>query len=120
MKILSIRQPWAYLITQGSKDIENRVWSTKYRGPFLIHAPVNIDKKPCSEHGLDPANLQTGGIVGMAEITDCVQKHPSKWFEGPYGFVLRNRQALPFTECKGGLGLRDAPKALLARLGLDE
>jgi hypothetical protein len=38
MKILSIRQPGAYLTTRGSKDIENRSWSTKYRGPFLVHA----------------------------------------------------------------------------------
>jgi hypothetical protein len=31
LKILSIRQPWAYLITRGSKNIENRGWPTKYR-----------------------------------------------------------------------------------------
>ena len=45
MKILSIRQPWAHLITQGSKDIENRSWPTKYRGAFLVHASLTVDKK---------------------------------------------------------------------------
>jgi hypothetical protein len=36
---------WAHLIAQGSKDIENGRWPTKYRGPFLIHASINIDRK---------------------------------------------------------------------------
>jgi hypothetical protein len=120
VKILSIRQPWAYLITQGSKDIENRSWPTKYRGPFLVHASLNIDKKDCLDHGLDRADLQIGGVVGMAEIVDCVQKHRSKWFTGPCGFVLRNRKALPFVNWIGRLGLRNAPKRLLTRVGLEE
>jgi hypothetical protein len=38
MKALSIRQPWAWLIVNGYKDIENRSWATKFRGPVLIHA----------------------------------------------------------------------------------
>lgn len=38
MKALSIRQPWAWLIANGYKDIENRSWRTNYRGPVLIHA----------------------------------------------------------------------------------
>jgi len=61
VKILSIRQPWAYLITRSSKDIENRSWPTKYRGPFLIHASLRVDNKACLDHGLDPSKLQTGG-----------------------------------------------------------
>ena len=117
MKILSIRQPWAYLITQGSKDIENRSWPTKYRGQFLVHASLRLDKKACLDHGLDPSKLQTGGVVGIAEITDCVQKHRSKWFVGPYGFVLKNRKSLRFVRWTGGLGLRNAPARLLRRIG---
>jgi hypothetical protein len=53
----------------------------------------------------------------MAEITDCVQKH-QKWFVGPYGFVLKNRRALPFVTWTSALGLRDAPPRLLRRIGL--
>ena len=37
MKAISIRQPWAWLIVQGYKDIKNRTWAAKYRGPILIH-----------------------------------------------------------------------------------
>jgi hypothetical protein len=117
MKILSIRQPWAYLITRGSKNIENRSWPTNYRGPVLIHASLKIDKQPCVDHGLDPTKLETGGVVGIAEIVDCVTTHRSRWFEGPYGFVLKNRRGLPFVRWTGALGLRDAPKRLLDRIG---
>ncbi len=40
MKTLSIRQPWASLIANGHKDIENRSWHTKVRGTILIHASL--------------------------------------------------------------------------------
>ncbi len=118
MKILSIRQPWAHFIVQGSKNIENRSWSTSYRGPFLIHASLSIDREACRKQGLDPSKLPTGRVIGMAEITDCVVAHRSKWFAGPYGFVLRNRRPLRFVRWTGALGLRDAPTSLLKRLGL--
>lgn len=45
MKCLSVRQPWAAWIVLGAKDVENRSWATKYRGPLLIHAgqtPENV------------------------------------------------------------------------------
>jgi len=118
LKILSIRQPWAHLITSGSKNIENRVWPTIYRGPLLIQASLTIDREACREHKLFPEELETGGVVGIAEIVDCVTEHSSRWFEGPYGFVLRHRRPLPFVKWTGSLGLRDAPTRLLKRLGL--
>ncbi len=40
---LSIRQPWAWLIINGYKDIENRSWPTNYRGTFFIHASKTFD-----------------------------------------------------------------------------
>jgi hypothetical protein len=118
VKILSIRQPWARLITQGTKNIENRSWPTNYRGPFLIQASLNINRLACLRHKLDIDEIETGGIVGIAEIVDCVTDHRSPWFEGPYGFVLRNRRSLPFVKWKGSLELREAPARLLRRLGL--
>jgi hypothetical protein len=38
MKTLSIQNPLAYLVATGLKTVENRDWSTDYRGPLLIHA----------------------------------------------------------------------------------
>ena len=116
MRILTIRQPWAHLIIHGSKNIENRNWKTKYRGPVLIHAGLGIDLDDCDEYRLDPAKLKTGGVIGIAEIVDCVASHKSKWFHGTYGFVLKRRKALPFVKWPGGLGLRKTPSRLLKRI----
>lgn len=38
MKGLSLTQPWATLVANGSKQIETRSWSTSYRGAIAIHA----------------------------------------------------------------------------------
>jgi hypothetical protein len=43
---LTIRQPWAGLIAIGAKPVENRTWSTGYRGEVALHAAGRED-----EHG---------------------------------------------------------------------
>ena len=106
MKIITIRQPWAYLIVNGSKNIENRTWPTSYRGPVLIHASLNPNRALCLQRRIDPDTLRRGGVIGIAEISDCVTMHRSLWFNGPYGFVLRRRRPLSFIEWKGALGLK--------------
>jgi hypothetical protein len=37
MKVLSVKNPWAYLIAWGAKNVENRTWKTPYRGELYIH-----------------------------------------------------------------------------------
>jgi hypothetical protein len=124
MKIMSIRQPWAALIVCGFKDIENRTWPTRYRGPVLIHASLRPDDIGSDEikrrFGVrlegDPPR---GGIVGMAKIVDCVRPHHSRWYApGCYGFVLANSRPLPFVPWKGALSLRDVPSKLLTPFDL--
>ncbi len=111
---LSVRQPWAWLIVNGYKDIENRPRRMKYRGPLLIHA--GLSRAACSDENLAwiqkrfgvtiPPDLQTGGIVGIVEVVDCVEKHRSKWFEpGGFGYVLTKQHRLPFRACKGQLSI---------------
>jgi hypothetical protein len=46
MKAITIKQPWAFLIVEGVKDIENRTWKTNFRGRVLIHA----SKTPAKIH----------------------------------------------------------------------
>lgn len=111
MKALSVRQPWAWLIVNGHKDIENRTWRTDYRGPVLIHASKTYDDSIQGEHevlnGVDVPESQSfdfGGIVGVAEIVDCVSASPSPWFSGPFGFVVKNGRPLPFMQIRGQLG----------------
>lgn len=117
-KALSIRQPWAWLIVQGFKDVENRVWRSLYRGPVLIHAAKGMTRDEyyqcqrlagIAKIKLPPIDeLPRGGIVGQAEIVECVSEHHSFWFTGPYCFVLRNAKVLPFAPCKGHLGFFEA------------
>jgi hypothetical protein len=79
MKALSIRQPWAWLIVHGWKDVENRNWQTKHRGRFLVHAAQGMTRAEYSEAvqfvaGFGPTDLlvdfapfdelQRGGIIG--------------------------------------------------------
>lgn len=111
IKALSIRQPWATAIVSGIKPVENRTWSTRYRGPFYIHAAKTFDEEGLEwlvKHGFMPnlpaANFLTGGIIGAATITDCVEEMDSPFFFGPYGFVIAKPRELPFTRLKGKLG----------------
>jgi hypothetical protein len=123
MKILVVRQPWAWLIVHGYKDIENRSWRTHYRGPLLIQAaacePSDEALAAARRRRVKlPAQFDTGGIVGMVKVVDCVEASRSKWFEGPLGWVLADACPLPFVFHKGRLGLFEADKRLLRRLGL--
>lgn len=98
MKALSIQQPWAWLIVNGFKRVENRRWKTGYKGPLAIHAGKKFDNR-----GYDfvrsafpdialpgPKAFERGGIVGTAEMTGCVTSSDDRFFEGPYGFTLKN------------------------------
>lgn len=122
MKCLTVRQPWAWLIVEGSKDVENRSWSTNYRGPLLIHAGLTVDREDAeffehqsAELGLEwPDPLPTGCIIGIVDLVDVVTEHASEWFDGPYGWVLANpRCAVDPLPYKGRLGLYDVPDHLL-------
>ena len=114
MKIISIRQPWASLIVRGLKDIENRTWSTRYRGSVLIHASQTADKITIDEFQARfemnvPPDLPRGGVVGVAEIVDCVSAHPSCWYvPGHFAFVLRNARAVRFTESESSSPLAES------------
>lgn len=111
---LSIRQPWAWAIINAGKDIENRDWPTRFRGPVCIHAAKGMTQDEFADAStyilrvsatVPPVNPPRGGIVGVAEIVDCVEESESPWFFGRYGFVLRNVRAVPFIPVRGALGL---------------
>jgi hypothetical protein len=117
MMALSIQQPWAWLIVSGLKDVENRTWRHPQRGQIYIHAGQKIDgaalyelergRHPVTGRPLEVGqlgSLPTGGIVGLAEISDCVAASSSPWFVGPFGFVLRNARKVPFVPLRGALG----------------
>lgn len=112
LRALSVRQPWAYAITRLGKDIENRSRSLGYRGLVLIHASKGMtpDEFRAADDfilsgprkQLPPVSqLDRGGIVGVAEITECLAFSSSPWWMGPWGLKLANARPVPFIECPG-------------------
>lgn len=94
-RYLSIKQPWAWLVLKGFKDIENRSWKSHHRGELFIHASSNKQhllrdiEKVEEEHGITipRKDLKFGALLGSVIMVDCVQAHASAWFSGPYGHV---------------------------------
>ena len=121
MKALSIRQPWAHLITHGLKPVENRTWSTKVRGEILIHASKGFDRagyewvrENFPEIYLpQPHEFERGGIVGSANLYDVTTAASSPWFSGPFGFCLDKGKPLPFVPMLGRLGFFDVALTLV-------
>lgn len=123
MKCLSVSQPYADLIVTGKKTIELRTWNTKFRGEFLVHAPIKIKDEACTRLNIDKSSLRTGVIIGKVEIYDVksygsveeLKKDYSKHFASEeflchkYGFLLRKPQALRIPiPYKGSLGFFEA------------
>ena len=117
MRCLSIRQPWAWLIVHGHKPVENRDWVCTFRGEFLVHAGKTFEQQALDAildefpelEPLLPETYDLGGIVGAARLVDCVTEFGSRWFTGPFGFVLADARPLTFRPFRGQLSFFDVP-----------
>jgi hypothetical protein len=96
MKAISLWQPWASLVVLGAKQIETRSWSTRYRGPLLIHAAKRKsfgELADLGDHwkacGIDVRSalnipkelnlwrdicnwLPYGALIGQVDLVDCM------------------------------------------------
>lgn len=139
MKAISLQQPWASIIVDGPKRIENRSrnFVGSYRGPVLIHASKYRPKERelvaiadfMRSRGLFKGSAKDalqlvwtksfGGIIGRAVITDVVTISPDPWFFGTFGIMLEQVEPLPFFPCRGMLGLFQVeyPESLLLQAG---
>jgi hypothetical protein len=147
VKCLSIRQPWAWLICHPQalqecaipiKNLENREWTSGYRGPLYIQAGTAVDGSL-----FDPRSgtleawywerkfgKQAGqalftsmprhkddyprrAIVGQAQLTDIVTMSRNPWFNGPYGLVLSNAQAITPISYPGQFKIFEIPASIL-------
>ena len=115
MKALTVRQPYAWAILYAGKNIENRSWTTKYRGPLLIHAGASFNQNPLP-HRLPapkPDDYFRKAILGEVELIDIVESSRSRWYEeGSFAWLLADPR--PFSTpilCKGHLGLWDLSPA---------
>lgn len=130
MRVLSIQQPWAWLIVNGYKPVENRDWNTAVRGDVLIHAGKKYDdegddyiRRAFPEIPLPArAQLDVGGIVGSARLVRVVpceneaalSDDERRWFCGYYGFIFADAKPLPFTPLRGQLGFFAVDDAIVA------
>ena len=101
MKAISMWQPHGSLLTTGAKPFETRGWSTKFRGPVLIHAAMRFVRNewefylqfPKFRAGLAPLidqrmdfdyaplkrwipymmkSVPLGAFIGMGELIACI------------------------------------------------
>lgn len=90
-RAVSVRQPWAKAIFCIGKDVENRTWSTDYRGRLWIHASSIVDR---SRPDLIEAvgglgQLVPGAFLGYVELVDVVRESHSPWaIPGQFHWLL--------------------------------
>lgn len=100
MKVISIKEPFATLITMGAKKIETRSWKTNYRGELFIHASGKTLAKEFLENKdfvlalIKNMDMNYGNIICRCNLVDCVymdeeflnniKKHPMEYSLGEY------------------------------------
>jgi hypothetical protein len=134
MRILTVRQPWAWAIVNGHKAVENRTRNLAgdYRGLVAIHAAQTIDTDSCFDPRIKDVHngrpfggvIDTGVIIGVANLW-AVHKHDgtadfrccpnapryTTWAEPNVWHLClatprKLNDPLPY---KGALGLRELP-----------
>lgn len=119
-KALSIRQPWAWFIVNGYKDIENRSWkpSAKMLGEkILIHAGVRrltkedfpdfldiCKDEKIKKHPKSIDDFHYGYLVGSATIGGVSRNSKSSWaFRGQYHWEIKDAKKMKPKKQKGQL-----------------
>jgi hypothetical protein len=114
LKAITVIQPWAWAIAYAGKNIENRPWYTYQRGTIAIHAGAKWYDDPMPRGIRQPEDdeIVCSAIIAIADLVDCVDHARSKWFHGPYGWVIENVRPLKApVPCKGALGFWKVPPA---------
>ena len=108
VKCLSVKNPLSYFICAGIKDVENRTWKTKYRGPLYIHSsalhsnvlliddfPQGLQKEvKAVEYVDDKAIVQDSPNVDIVnKIVDLI--------------IMSNQYEAPFYKAKAVIGRVD-------------
>lgn len=127
MKVLSIIEPFASLISNKKKFIETRSFKTLYRGELYIHSSLKKDSKMYKDDEVfkklvKELTLNYGNIICKCNLIDCIYMD-EKYIEdmrkdnyqeyicgdyrvGRYAWVLADIQALDIPiKAKGHLGI---------------
>ena len=128
MMCISLWQPWASLMAWGLKRNETRHWSTRYRGPLLIHAAKKWTQEqkalcmqwPFHECLADRGVLPLGNIVGKVVLMDVkrtedviddelmgYESYFGNYGMGRYAWLTEKAVALPPIPWRGAQGFFD-------------
>ena len=122
---ISVRQPWADLISAGVKTIEARSWRTHHRGDILIIASA---VPACQREDADGTlvDLPTGTHICIATLFDCRPLthddigaacfDEADWQPGLWAWCLGGVRAVEPVPQRGRLGLYRVPAELI-RMG---
>jgi len=134
MKALSMTQPWAQALFLGFKHYETRSWSTKYRGPLLIHAAKNFPKYAREFAAIErllgrgESRIAGGAIIGKVSLVHIwhveeligqlsgLERRYGDYSPGRYAWEFVNPvlfpEPIPF---RGALGLFNVQESLIAQ-----
>ena len=124
MKAITIKEPYASLISNGVKKIETRSWKTNYRGYLYIHAGKTTQKVSDDVLSLLKGNKTNNGkILCRCKLKDCVymteefidnlkNTNPieykcGKYEVGRYAWILDDIEQVDMVDVKGNLNLWD-------------
>lgn len=131
---LSVTRPWPTFIASRLKPIENRTWTTSYRGPMWLHAANSWQGAAldfASQLGIEIGSWEKRdyptGIVALVDLVDICDAHNSRpargcecgpWaMIGQYHWRIGNVRPLPApVPCKGALKLWAPPAEVLAAI----
>jgi hypothetical protein len=106
---LTIKQPFAALVARGIKDVENRSWSTDYRGPIFIHAGRAWDETPLPVPMWVPDReiFTYGAIIGTVNLIDVIRNSDSPWADqGFHHWLIKDAELFEApVPARGKLGL---------------
>ncbi len=126
MKVLSLTEPYATLIANGTKKIETRSWKTNYRGKLYIHASSTKISKISKDNKelmalIEDTQLNYGKIACSCDLVDCIEMTEDfinkvkenhneyisgEYAVGRYAWILENIKVLSKKiEVKGHLGI---------------
>ncbi len=133
--VLSLWQPYAWLVVHGPKDVENRTWTPPAGSigrEFYVHAAKHRNLHDywmalnfANEQGFDidlvPEidDLQYGGVVGKVELAGYLPPSPDGTARAPWhmaeqwGWQLKNRTAVPFVPMRGNQRFWRVPASLI-------
>lgn len=126
IKVLTVKQPWAFLLIAGLKDVENRNWPTNHRGELFIHASVEksfdwdaliwlmeqkqmgalwavvrhfgliLNDEP-EKSSITKHHEEFGAILGSVNLDGCISNSTSPWAMSDSKFHWLASNAKPIT-----------------------